>query len=174
MKRKDVLIDTCLSAQAQISLNVALRGNAPALLLHNLFFFFFSFYHMSLFNNLRDTKNRFPLRYVYKSVEKVSTSFKICPLTVKKKTNVKKSVLLKCTVHACELKVLTYSATKSHEWSFVGSYVRGEGNQTPCLPFCTWLGVNRVRTTGFVQEGAWPHNTDDVPLLELLEWKISL
>lgn len=86
----------------------------------------------------------------------------------------KESVLPTYTVHSCELKALRYSATKSHEWSFAGSYVRGEGNQTPCLPFCTWLGVNRVRTTGFIQEEAWPHNTDDVPFLRHLEWKISL
>lgn len=105
---------------------------------------------------------------VWKTCQQVSKS--VLFLWNKKK----KSVVATYTVHACELKALRYSATKSHEWSFVGSYVRGERNQTPCLTVCTWLRVNRVRTTGFIQEEAWLHSTDDVPLLRLLEWKIAL
>lgn len=47
MKRKDVLIDTCLPAGVEISLNMALHGNAPALLHRKIVFI------MLLFNNLK-------------------------------------------------------------------------------------------------------------------------
>lgn len=103
-------IDACLLAGAKLSLNMAK-------LQHNMSILFIIQY--VTFQQPQRHQNRFPLRYVSKVLKtyQVSKSVLFCVERRKKIEQVfEKSVFIQShTVHACELRALTYSATKSSE-----------------------------------------------------------